>query len=221
MPPIPETSGFWAYGKLAPYGATGFNVQNREVGPDAVVEVYADGIALWSKPGATFARSVEDARTFMALVTAAYTIVSGRVVEFVFTGWIEATEATFAGTLIGFTVPRFHATDLDPDTERSRDMEVAVGLAAAVFHRGSWRLALRDVYQAYLTLDLSDDGAEPGAAMSATTAPPSPRSREGSASGDRSELSGRSGDSGERPRPPDVEPRPGGRVLRRARGGAS
>jgi hypothetical protein len=58
-------------------------------------------------------------------------------------------------------------------------------------------------------------------AAPSSTPRPAPRARERSNRRSRSEQSSRSGDSGDPPRPDDLDPRPRGRRLRRARGRAS
>jgi hypothetical protein len=154
---IAPDSGFWTHGRLSPYSATRFNVQQASAAPDVKIEVFADGIAVWSWPGATLARSVEDARDLMGLVTAAYTVRSAFPLDFTFTGWVEATHASFDGTMVGFTVPRGHKPDMDESGKRSRHMAAAIDLAVAVFERGPWRLAVRDVHAAYLALATRSD----------------------------------------------------------------
>jgi hypothetical protein len=144
-------------GKLSPFAATGFNVQNVPVAPDTQVEAFADGLAIWSKAGGTFARSVDEARAFLGLVAASNTLVSGVALDFTFTGWVEATHATFDGTMVGFVLPRGPGPKIRDDSKRSKAMMVAIEVAVAVFHRGPWRLAVRDVHAAYLAARLSDD----------------------------------------------------------------
>jgi hypothetical protein len=95
----------------------------------------------------------------MSLVAAAYTVGSGLALDFTFTGWVEATHATFDGTWMGFTVPRGHRPHMDANSKRSRDMAAAIDLAVAVFERGPWRLAVRDIHAAYLAIDLGSDDA--------------------------------------------------------------
>ena len=147
---IPADSALWAHGRLSPYSATRFNVEEAIVPSDARVEVFADGIAVWSRAGSNFVRSHTEARDFLGLIVAAYTVRTGIALDFSFTGWVEATEATFKGTIIGFTVPRGHR-HADPASKRSRDMRVAIEVAGAAFAEGSWRLSLRDVHAAYLS----------------------------------------------------------------------
>jgi hypothetical protein len=158
---IPADSGFWAHGRLSPNSLTHFNVQEAQVANGVTVEVYADGIGIWSRPSATLARSVDDARDLMGLVAAAYTVRSGVPLDFTFTGWVEATEASFKGTMMGFIVPRGYKTNLSARSRhrRSVDMRAAVELAAAVFHRGAWRLAVRDVHAAHLAGVIGTDDA--------------------------------------------------------------
>ena len=103
---IPVDSAFWAHGRFSPYKWTRFNVQEASVDADTVVDVFGDGIAVWSRPGGSFGRSVEEARDFMSLIGAAYTLRSGTPLDFIFTGWVEATRANFDATIVGFTVPR-------------------------------------------------------------------------------------------------------------------
>lgn len=155
---LPAKSAFWAHGRLAPYVLTRFNVQKLEVAPGAYVEVFVDGIALWHRPGSSFARSVEESRDFLSLVAAAYAVVSGVALDFSFGGWVEATEATFDGTIVGVAVdPRGHKPRMNKNGKRSLDMRKAVVLAAAVNHRGGWRLALRDLYSAQRALERRSD----------------------------------------------------------------
>jgi hypothetical protein len=90
------------------------------------------------------------------LIVAAYTVGSGIALDFAFTGWVEATDATFTGTVVGFVVPRGHRPKIDPQGRRSRDVQVAVDTAAQTFSRGSWRLALLDVHAAYLAVGGDD-----------------------------------------------------------------
>jgi hypothetical protein len=64
----------------------------------------------------------------------------GISLDFTFTGWVEATRATFDGTMVGFTVPRGDRLRLDSNSKRSSDMAAAIELAVAVLHLGPWRL---------------------------------------------------------------------------------
>lgn len=158
MSPLPTDSAFWAYGRVAPYVLTRFNVQEEVVAPGARMEVFVNGIALWQRPGSTFARSVEESRDFLSLVVAAYAVRCGVVLDFTFSGWVEATKATFEGTMIGVAVDRRgHRPRMDERGRRSVDMRAAVQLAAAVQHRGGWRLAVRDIYSAQRALDRRSD----------------------------------------------------------------
>ena len=154
---LPAGSGFWATGRLSPYVLTGFNVKDAPVGSGAYVEVFRDGIAVWSKAGSAFARSFEEARSFLGLVTASYTLVSGVALDFAFTGWIEATKATFDGTMIGFVIPRGPPPKISTESKQSKQMQKAIEIAVAVLHRGPWRLAVRDVHETHLTANETDD----------------------------------------------------------------
>jgi hypothetical protein len=153
---IPADSALWAHGRLSPSSATRFNVQEAAVPGGVRVEVFADGIAVWSRSGSTFVRSNTEARDFLALIVAAYTVRSGIALDLSFTGWVEATEATFTGTVIGVAVPRGHRPRMDPQSRRSRDMRVAIDAAGTAYAKGSWRLALRDVHAAYLAVGNDD-----------------------------------------------------------------
>jgi hypothetical protein len=144
-------------GKLSPFASTGFNVQNVPVDADTYVDVFADGVAVWSKAGSTFSRSYEEARAFLGLVAASYTLVSGVALDFAFTGWVEATEATFDGTMIGFVMPRGPRPRINAQSKRSTQMRKAIEVAVAVSHRGPWRLAVRDVHEAHLAAKQTDD----------------------------------------------------------------
>ncbi len=154
---LDASSGFWAIGRLSPYASTGFNTQNVLVDADTYVEVFIDGIAVWSKSGGAFARSFEEARSFLGLVAASYTLVSGVALDFAFTGWVEATEATLDGTMIGFIIPRGPPPKISAESKRSKQMQKAIEIAVAVSHRGPWRLAVRDVHAAHLAANQTDD----------------------------------------------------------------
>lgn len=91
---IPAASAIWAHGRVGPYHLTRFNVQEANGGPGATVEAFADGLAVWSRPGSAVARSESDARDFLMLVVAAYTLRTGVALDFNFTGWVEARDAT-------------------------------------------------------------------------------------------------------------------------------
>jgi hypothetical protein len=152
-------SAFWAHGLLTPRDATHFDVQNMPVETDVYVEVYGNGIAVWSHAGAQFARSVDDARELMYLTAAAYTVITGVALDFSFTGWVEAKSAQFTGTMIGFTGPRGHKPDISAATQlkRTERMEAAVKIAAHLLQEGPWRLALRDVHLAHLAAITNSD----------------------------------------------------------------
>ena len=92
-------------------------------------------------------------------ITAAYTLRSSTPLDFTFSGWVEGTNASFESTMVGFTAPRGHKPRMDTNGKRSRDMAAAVGLAVAVFHRGPWRLAVRDVHNAYMAATNRSDDA--------------------------------------------------------------
>jgi hypothetical protein len=60
---IPADSGFWAHGRFSPYSATRFNVQEARAADNVTIDVFADGIGVWSRPGATLARSARTPAT--------------------------------------------------------------------------------------------------------------------------------------------------------------
>jgi hypothetical protein len=155
---LPATSGFWAYGRLSPFGLTKFNVQEVPVADDTYVECCADGLAVWSKAGSEFARSVEDAREYLSLVVASYTVTAGVALDFSFAGWVEAFEATFDNTMVGVFVDERGSPPMGhPEARRSRLMRDASTLAARVFHKGGWRLAVRDTHTAQRALERGSD----------------------------------------------------------------
>jgi hypothetical protein len=143
------TSAFWFHGRLRPTAATRFNVEEFEIAKGVRLEVFHDGIAVWSKPGASAVTTIEDAGDLMRLVTAAYGLISGVALDFSLEGWVEATDARFSGTVVGFGVdPRGHDPHMPKRSNRSVDMKKAAGLACAVRHLPGWRLAVRDVHAA-------------------------------------------------------------------------
>ena len=141
---LPAGSGFWAMGRMTPYILTRFNVQEVQVAPHTRVEAFVDCLAVWSKSGSTFARSVEESRDLLALIVAAYALRTGVALDFTFTSWVEATNARFDGTMIGVAVDRRgHRAMMSPTCRKSQDMRAAIELAAATHHAGGWRLAVR------------------------------------------------------------------------------
>jgi hypothetical protein len=110
------------------------------------MEIVGDGIAVWSRPGTRAFKQVGDATALFRLVTASYALLARDVFEVTTDGWIEATEAEFAGSVIGFRVDRARTpTDVDPQSTESRGMRAAAELAVAVGERPPYRLALRDI----------------------------------------------------------------------------
>lgn len=151
------TSAFWFYGRLRPAAATRFNVTEFPIARGARLEVFHDGIAVWARPRASAFNTFEQARDLLRLVTAAYGLVSSVALDFALEGWVEATEADFRGTVVGFGVdPRGHDPYLPTRSHRSTDMRRAARLAAAIHHLPGWRLAVRDVHAALR--DGGDDG---------------------------------------------------------------
>jgi hypothetical protein len=155
--PLPSTSAFWFYGRLRPTAATRFNVAEFRVARGTRLEVFHDGIALWSKPGTTAFTTLEQARDLLQLVAAAYGLISSVALDFTLEGWVEATGANFRGAVVGFGVdPRGHDPYLPTRSRRSIDMRRAARLAVAIQKRPGWRLAVRDVHSALR--DGGDDG---------------------------------------------------------------
>jgi hypothetical protein len=143
------TSGFWFLGRLHPEAATRFNVQQVRLAPNAFVEVVHNGIAVWSKPGGTAITSVRDARELLEIVVSAYTLVSAVALDLTIEGWVEATDATFDSTIVGFIIdPRGHAPHLSERSRASVTMRRAVHLALATRASAYWRLAIRDMHLA-------------------------------------------------------------------------
>jgi hypothetical protein len=158
MPALPDDSALWAYGRVGPRVLTRFNVQQLEVADGTYFEAILDLVAVWQHPRSTFARSVEESRDFLDLVVWAYAVRTGVALDFTFDGWVEATNAKFDGAVIGTMVDRRgHRPHLDESAKKSVDMRSAVELAAAVLHRGGWRLAVRDIYAAARERDRGSD----------------------------------------------------------------
>ncbi len=146
---IPEDSALWVYGRLSPEKATRFYAEEVEIANGAKVETIVDGIAVWSRPGAAVARSLREARELLGLIVASYALITRMPLDLALGGWVEATNASFDGTVVGFTVDtRGHKAVIPPDGRKSRDMRTSIALAAATLHRSPWRLAIRDVYAA-------------------------------------------------------------------------
>jgi hypothetical protein len=145
-------SAWWFFGRLRPEHATGFNVQEVVVEDLARLEVYHDRIAVWTKPGAKFVPEPATARDLFALVVGAYSVVSGIPLDWSLEGWVEATDADLAGSVVG-TVPDTRAR---PSPMRAQDaiecrrMRAAAELAVLIRSKPGYRLALRDIHQALL-----------------------------------------------------------------------
>ncbi len=150
-----SSSGWWFYGKLRPAAATRFNVQLVRVQDETYLEIFHDMIAVWSKPAPYVIEGRQAARELLDLVVSAYALISRVVLEWSLEGWVEATRASFARTVMGGVVdPRGHHPELPPDSQQSVSIRQAAELAVAMrgMH-GSYGLALRDIRAA-----LADDG---------------------------------------------------------------
>lgn len=142
------TSAFWFYARLRPAAATSFDVFEVPIARGVRFEAYYDGIAVWCKPSPDAIATPEEAREFFGYVVSAYALISGVALDASFEGWIEATEASFKGTMVGFGIDPRIATGVSRRSRRSVDMRRAARLAAAVRHRPGWRLAASDVASA-------------------------------------------------------------------------
>ena len=128
------------------------------MGDDIRLEIYHDRIGLWSRPGRHQIRGVAEAQELIALVAGAYALITRVSLDWALDGWVEATESDFKGTVMG-VVPDtrgFKSPMLGRGAPRCRDMRRAARVAAFVWRRPGYRLALRDVYTAYY--DRGDDG---------------------------------------------------------------
>jgi hypothetical protein len=144
-----QTSAWWYYGRLRPTTATRFNVQEVAVRPDVRLEVFHDVIAVWSKAGPNTLAGPAEFRELVGVTLGAYALISGVALDWTAEGWIEATNATFAGTIIGtFVDPRGHDPMLSVRARRSVDMRRACRLAVRAQRYPGYRLALRDIHSA-------------------------------------------------------------------------
>jgi len=143
------TSGWWYWGRLRPIPATRFNVQEIAVRRGVRIEVFHDVIALWSKPGPGVVTSHVEARELFGIVLGAYALITETALDLTLEGWIEATNASFEGTVFGnFVDTRGHDPSLSPRSRRSVDMRRACRLAIAVSATPGYRIALRDIHSA-------------------------------------------------------------------------
>lgn len=140
-------SGWWFHGRLSPAMLVPrADVQEIEVRPHVKLEVIGEGIAVWSKPPAQPPAGRDEAAVLFSLVVAAYALTSGRALDSSLEGWVEATEADLADSVVGFRLERElseRPSRLSIDTDRMRE---AAELAVAVSNVPLWRLTLRDLH---------------------------------------------------------------------------
>jgi hypothetical protein len=157
MPFGEATSAFWFYERLHPsQWVPPFSVEEVPVADRVRLEVVWDGIGVWSRPGTTDFKQPGEATTLFRLVTASYALLALEALEVTMDGWIEATEAELAGSVIGFRVDRPRSpADVNPDSDESKAMRAAAELAVAICDKPAYRLAVRDIHGALR--DPSDD----------------------------------------------------------------
>lgn len=135
--------------RVSPAASAGFNAWEIPIAPGVRFEAFVDGLAVWSKPGKHAISTPEEARELFAVVVGAYALITGVALDWSLSNWVEATEASFKGTTVGFgSDTRAFAAPIRRRSRRSTDIRRAARLAAAVRHKPSWRLALRDVWSA-------------------------------------------------------------------------
>lgn len=144
------TSGFWFYGRLHPADQVlPFNVQEVPVENGVALEITWDGIAAWSRPGTLSMKEPGEASQLFRLVVGAYALLTCRSLDWSLDGWVEAKEATFSSTVVGFRLARGNAElTMADDATDNVTMRRAAELAVAVRRKPSYRLALRDVHAA-------------------------------------------------------------------------
>lgn len=143
-------SAFWFYGRLHPsHGVPPFQAEEIEVEEGVRLEVIWDGIGVWSRPGVKVFKQMGEATELFRLVVAAYALLTREVFDVSADGWIEATEAKLAGSILGFRVEQSKsAGDVNRDSKESTAIRAACRVAIAARAMPSYRLALRDIYSA-------------------------------------------------------------------------
>jgi len=154
MDPDVGQSGFWFHGRLLPGADAHFYVTEEAIGDGLMLEVLWDGIALWSRPDLEppqpswrdAIRSPEQAARMLRLISGAYGLLTGDVYEARLTGWVEAKEAKWGDTVVGFSVERFNPHGPGRKGRTNARMATAAKLAVAASRAPGTRLALLDLY---------------------------------------------------------------------------
>jgi hypothetical protein len=157
-----EKSGFWFQARLSPASDARFWASEESIGDGLMFDAVWDGLALWSRPDLEpphppwrdAVRSPHEAERMFRLIAAAYALLTGDAFEVRVTGWIEAVEAEWRDTIVGFAVERFSH---EPPYTSPANVRLcaAARLAVAASHAPGTRLALLDFWAS--VIDRGDD----------------------------------------------------------------
>jgi len=141
-------SAFWFYGRLHPVSKVPpFQAEEIEVEDKVRLEVVWDGIGVWSRPGTKRFKQPGEAAELFGLVVAAYALLTGEALDFSSDGWVEAKNAHFDGTILGFQARQMKSSDqVNKNSEESIALQSACSLAVVLRRESGYRLGLRDIY---------------------------------------------------------------------------
>jgi hypothetical protein len=145
-----SSSAFWFYGRLSPaFDVPPFYAQEVVVTEGARIEIVFEHLGVWSAPGTLACKEPGEVNQLARLVIGAWALIAGRSLEWTMDGWIEATEAQLAGSIMGHRPAHFRDPGLArEDTPVSRRIRAAAELAVSLREVPGYRLALRDIHTA-------------------------------------------------------------------------
>jgi hypothetical protein len=126
-----------------------FYAQEIPIYEGARMEIIWEHLGIWSPPGTSGHKQPGEANQLANLVVSAWALLTGQALVWSLGGWIEATEATFEGTVMGYRPEHFR----DPGVPREKSMvskriRRAAELAILLRSNQQYRLALRDIHTA-------------------------------------------------------------------------
>lgn len=152
-----SSSAFWFYGKLSPaINVPPFFAQEIPICEGARIEIIFEHLGIWAGPGVHECKQPEEVTQLGRLVVGMWALIAGQALTWSLDGWVEATEAEFAGSVMGYRPHHYRdPATAQEDSRDSRRIRKAAEIAIELRQMTQYRLALRDIHTA--VSDDSDD----------------------------------------------------------------